>query len=151
MPIGMNRFRNTLVVLAVAGLAVSAYLSFYYLRSTPVPCSTSFFHGCSIVQGSPYAKLLTVPLPLWGIAFYLAILVPGFRQSWFSAAVRRRALLALAAAGVLFSAYLTLLEAFIIRAWCFWCVTSAVIAAAIFLTAVLADRRERRPPQSATQ
>jgi uncharacterized membrane protein len=33
-----------------------------------------------------------------------------------------------------FSAYLTGIEAFVIRAWCRWCVASAVIATLIFIS-----------------
>ena len=53
-------------------------------------------------------------------------------------------LVAEAAIGVLFSAWLTYLELAVIHAICIWCVTSAVIVVVILLVSV-ADRRELRP------
>jgi uncharacterized membrane protein len=52
-------------------------------------------------------------------------------------------LVAEAAVGVLFSAWLTYLELGVIHAICIWCVTSAVIVTLILLTTV-ADLREVR-------
>jgi uncharacterized membrane protein len=43
--------------------------------------------------------------------------------------------------GVLFTGYLTYLEAFVIHAWCRWCLGSAAIIAAIFLAALAGLRR----------
>ena len=38
-------------------------------------------------------------------------------------------------------AYLTYLEAFVIRAWCYWCVTSAVIITAIWILSIFDLRK----------
>jgi uncharacterized membrane protein len=38
--------------------------------------------------------------------------------------------------GGLFSAYLTYLEAFVIQAWCQYCVASAIIIALIFVASI---------------
>ena len=54
-----------------------------------------------------------------------------------------------AAVGVLFSAWLTYLELAVIHAICIWCVTSAAIVAAILLVSV-ADLREIRGAKSQT-
>ena len=43
--------------------------------------------------------------------------------------------------GVLYSGYLTYREAFVIRAWCYWCVTSAVIIAALWILTLIDLRR----------
>jgi uncharacterized membrane protein len=51
-------------------------------------------------------------------------------------------LVALATIGVLFTAYLTYLELFVIHAICRWCVGSAVIIAAIWVVSVIAMRRK---------
>ncbi len=78
--------------------------------------------------------LFGVPVAGWGVAYYLALLgvavagtQPGLaddpRVSWL--------LLALTGWGVLFSAYLTGLELFVIHAICEYCVTSAVVVTAM--------------------
>ena len=43
--------------------------------------------------------------------------------------------------GVGFSAYLTYLEAFVIHAWCQWCVASAIIMVLVFLASLPELRR----------
>jgi uncharacterized membrane protein len=52
---------------------------------------------------------------------------------------------ALAAGGVLFTAYLTWLELFVIHAICRWCVGSAVIIVTVLVLALLARRRAPEP------
>jgi uncharacterized membrane protein len=53
---------------------------------------------------------------------------------------------ALSSAGVLVTLFLTYLEAFVIHAWCQWCLGSAFIILSIFLTCV-AERRFGRLPE----
>jgi len=53
------------------------------------------------------------------------------------------ALLAGGVLGIVFSAYLTYLEAFVIHAWCQWCVISAIIMAVSFLLILPELRRLR--------
>ena len=40
--------------------------------------------------------------------------------------------------GFLFSAYLSFLEAFVIEAWCVWCVASGILSTLIFVVASIA-------------
>jgi uncharacterized membrane protein len=62
---------------------------------------------------------------------------------WESEPVISVVLVAEAAIGVLFSAWLTYLELAVIHAICVWCVTSAVIVLIIFLVSI-SDLRETR-------
>jgi uncharacterized membrane protein len=48
------------------------------------------------------------------------------------------------AVGVAFSAYLTYLEAYVIRAWCQWCVTSAILMVLAFLFSLPEIKRIRK-------
>jgi len=65
--------------------------------------------------------------------------MPRFEDEPFVSAL----LLAEAAIGVLFSAWLTYLELAVIHAICIWCVTSAGIVVALLLVSI-ADYRESR-------
>ncbi len=114
--------------LSAAGLAVAGYLGVAKIAGdSAIFCAAG--SGCDVVQASRYAVFLGLPTALWGAGLYaligtLALL--GFtRQRWLTAF-----LLAVAVAS--FSAYLTYLELFVIRAVCGYCVASAVIAAALF-------------------
>ena len=52
-------------------------------------------------------------------------------------------LVAVSGLGVAFTLYLTYLEAFVINAWCRWCLVSAALIAAIFLVSLVGLRRTR--------
>lgn len=125
-----------IIVLAIFGLADSAYLLYEHLGHEII-CIGS---GCSIVNQSVYSEVFGVPMSVMGLVGYLFILgaalaglrLRGRAREWAKAAVYGFALI-----GLLYSAYLTYLELFVIRAICTWCVVSAVIVAAIFVLAVI--------------
>lgn len=114
--------------LALAGLAVSAYLTWTKLTGgTALLCTTG--SGCGVVQGSRYGTFLGLPTAAWGAGLYAAIGGLALRgltpPRWLLAFL-------LSVAGVSFSAYLTYLELFVIEAVCGYCVVSAVVAAGLF-------------------
>ena len=132
------------VGLALAGAAVAGYLTWTRLTGgTPVCIG---FGGCDFVQASRFSELFGLPVALWGLGAYLVLaglgiagLLPGLQDAlWL-----RTAAFGLALAGWLFSMYLTAVEAFVLQAWCVWCVTSAVIIS--LLAAVCGLRLFRTP------
>ncbi|HEX6709099.1 MAG TPA: vitamin K epoxide reductase family protein [Rubrobacter sp.] len=82
--------------------------------------------GCETVQSSSYTTILGIPVATLGIVAYVGLL--------FSALLRGEAGVYLgfliSLVGVLFSAYLTYLEVFVIHALCQWCVASAAVMVA---------------------
>lgn len=134
------RSRQAVAVLALVGLLLSAYLTLHQLGFTgPLVCGGS--DSCDRVQSSRWAYLAGVPVAAVGLGGYLVILAVAL---W---GVQRpddprpgRWLVALAAGGVAFSAYLTALEAFVIHAWCWWCVGSAVIIMIVFALSLVGMR-----------
>jgi uncharacterized membrane protein len=128
--------------LALAGIFVSLYLTLYKLGIIgELSCSIG---SCETVNTSRYSRFLGLPVAAWGLLFYLDVFViavisvlPRFENERALSIV----LVAESAVGVLFSAWLTYLELFVIHAICIWCVTSAVIVTAILLVSV-ADLRE---------
>jgi uncharacterized membrane protein len=137
-----------MVLLTVAGLSVSAYLMWGY--TTPgvsLACGDS--SGCETVKNSVYASLMGIPLPLLGLGAYSAILFILILHGRFVAygsgwsAYTSLALFGVSLTGVLYSAYLTYLELFVIEAICRWCVASAIIIAAIFVLSTLTLYNER--------
>lgn len=138
--------RRMLVALAaVPGLFVSLYLLLYKLGFYgTLACGQG--GSCSVVQASSYASFLGVPVAGWGAAWYLAVLgvslwgahgagsaggTGGRRAGRASLAGPGGLLLALAAAGFVFSVYLTWVELFVIEAVCRWCLVSAGLSVVI--------------------
>jgi len=131
------RRRQTMVVLALAGLLVATYLWLYKIGVIGVlQCGTG---GCEAVQASRYAELLGVPVAFVGVAGYAALLGVGLVgvQPAFAADRRVTLLLAaLATVGFAFALYLTAIELFVLHAMCRWCVVSAAIITAIWVLAL---------------
>ena len=116
-------------VLVAGGLAVAGYLTFVEVTDIPPACGP--LGDCGTVQASPYATLFGVlPVGMFGLAGYLAILAAWLIQQFGPQALNRLSAVAIwgmGIFGVLFSAYLTYLEPFVIGATCMWCTTSALV------------------------
>ena len=131
----MTGTQNRMVVATVAliGAFISTYLLLYKLGAFgAIVCGDG---ACETVQNSPWAYFLGVPVAAWGLAGYAAILVvsilgiqPRFETDrWVS-----WALLIMTTGAFGFSVYLSILEEFVIHAWCVWCIGSAVAATLAF-------------------
>src|SRR3989304_4321163 len=140
--------------LALAGFFVSFYLWLWKLGVGGSPaCGPG--GGCECVQTSPWAMIFGIPVALFGVVGYLVLFTVsliGLQPRWAGRREPTLALVALSGAAVLFTGYLTYLEAAGIHAWCRWCLVSAGIITAIFLASVVgwvkkADRTDRRIEQ----
>lgn len=120
-------------LLALVGLFLSLYLTLYRLGYiAQLACAVG---SCERVQTSRWSMLLGVPVAAWGAAFYLTVLavaVAGTQARLASSVGITRLLTAMTGAGVLFSAYLTWLELFVIDAICMYCIGSAVVVTLMF-------------------
>ena len=129
-------------LMSLLGLFVAAYLYLYKIgRIGTLACGTG---GCETVQTSEWARFAGLEVALIGVLGYALLLIVALVAIQTAPSGRRwpvDLLAALAAGGVLFTAYLTYLELFVIRAICRWCVGSAVIIVTIFVLALLARRR----------
>ena len=133
----MSRHRQTVAVLALVGIAIATYLWLHAIGVVgALKCGTG---GCEIVQASSYARLFGIPVAFYGVAGYLALFgisVAGAQPALVSRAWPTRWLVTLSGIGFLFTLYLTSLEMFVIHAWCRWCLGSAVVITAIFVTSL---------------
>ena len=129
--------RMAIALLSLLGLLVSGYLSLYKLGYLGfIQCTTG---GCETVQSSPYAFFLGMPVAVWGVGAYLVLLalaLIGLQPRWVAERRVAIALFAVSAIGVAFTGYLTYLEAYVIHAWCQWCLVSAALVTLIFLASI---------------
>ena len=134
--------RMIVAALALAGIFIALYLTLYKLGVIgQLSCSIG---SCETVNTSKWSRFLGLPVAAWGVLFYLdvfAVALIGTLPRFENERVISVVLVAEAAVGVLFSAWLTYLELGVIHAICIWCVTSALIVTLIFLVA-LADLKE---------
>jgi uncharacterized membrane protein len=124
----------TTVVLAVAGLAVSAYLTIeHYTASTTLACPETSVVNCQKVTTSAQSAVLGIPVALLGLLFFVAILPACLPPAWRmnQPAVRWGRLL-FALVGIGFVVYLVYAELFILNAICLWCTVVHVVTVALF-------------------
>ncbi len=132
--------RMAIAMLSLVGVFISGYLMLHRLGLIgSLLCGKS--GACETVQSSSYATFAGVPVPAIGLAGYIALLVVSLVGLGPRLSEDRRitvTLLALMLPALAFTAYLSALEAFVIHAWCRWCVASAIVTVLIFMS-VLAD------------
>jgi uncharacterized membrane protein len=128
-----RRLRGVIAAFATLGAAVAGYLVVERYTGGVISCSTG---GCETVQQSTYSSLAGVPVAVLGLCAYLAILALSFVLT----ETGRAAQLAIALAGVTFSAYLLWAQAVPIGAFCDWCVASDAIMTIIALLVLLRVR-----------
>jgi uncharacterized membrane protein len=138
---GANWLLAAMIGLSLAGLGVSLYLMWGYTApGASLACGGS--GGCDAVKNSVYASLLGIPLPTLGLISYVSLLAlllvhnhPIVSKNGWTAYMALL-IFGLSLVGVLYSAYLTYLELFVIYAICHWCVASAVIMVGIFFLSI---------------
>ncbi len=135
-------------LVALAGLFVAIYLTLYKLGLIgTLSCSVG---SCETVQLSRWATLLGLPVAVWGVGYYAVVFtltLAGVQERFTESRGLSLALMLLTGWGLIFSAWLTYLELFVIHAICQWCVVSAVLAAVLFVICWLdwRDMKERVP------
>jgi uncharacterized membrane protein len=139
--------RMIVAALALAGIFLALYLLLYKLGMIgALTCSVG---SCETVNTSKWARFLGIPVAGWGVAWYMAtfaIAVASIQGRFADSPGISLALLVMTTTGLIFSAYLTWLELFVIHAICQWCVVSAVLVLVMFVLTVL-DYREGRQPE----
>jgi len=125
-------------VISVIGLGVSIYLAYVEINQVAAVCGP--VGHCNLVQSSEYAKLLTVPIAVWGILNYITLIGLWAVQKYSNGSLASFSLLGLGVLTIwstLFSVYLTVLEIFVIQAVCMWCISSAIISTALMLLVLI--------------
>ena len=137
-----QRMQWMIRVLCLLGIFVAGYLAWSYLGGTEPYCGGT--ESCAEVQNSSYADVAGIPVPVIGLVGYALLLGLSLLRGRLSAELDfYLPVLSFGAAliGVLYSAYLTYIEAYVLLAWCYWCVASAVIITAIWVLTIVDLRR----------
>ncbi len=124
-----------MIGLALTGLLDALYLAWVKLTGATPYCAG--VAGCESVSASSYAVLGRIPIALFGVVAYLAILLflllDNRGMFWWHYGTML--VFGLSLAGALYSTYLTYIEVAVLRAMCPYCVFSAFVMIAIFALA----------------
>jgi uncharacterized membrane protein len=115
------------LILAFCGLADSAYLAEHVASNTPVICNIQGLSDCNTVIESQYSHIFGIHLADLGVLFYSILFVLAALEIIIFDAFLRRVLQAGSLVGILASLYFVYQQAFVIRAFCVYCLTSASI------------------------
>lgn len=135
-----------LIVLSLIGIADASYITYEEFMGLVPPCLPLPYFDCAGVLQSAWSHIGPIPLSLFGIGFYGLV----FILSVYGLVAKkshpflRHALLLLGVWGFLFSAFLFGVQAFVLKAFCLFCLVSAVSSTLIFLTSWLNFARGAR-------
>ncbi|MBS1794291.1 MAG: vitamin K epoxide reductase family protein [Acidobacteria bacterium] len=130
---GIAKLPLAAALLALVGLFDSIYLTIHHYTGENVPCSVT--GGCEMVLTSAWSQIAGYPLSIFGaaayfVAFSLALLAAfGNRPLW-----KLFGLQTLVMAG--FSFWLIYLQAFVIGAFCQFCLLSAATSITLCIIAL---------------
>ncbi len=120
---------------AFGGFLISFYI--HHKKSSREVLVCPLNSNCEEVIHSDFSKFFGIPVEILGFLYYGALAVsygfivvlPEFAPSYF-----HYGLVLASAAAFLFSLYLTFIQAFTLREWCTWCLTSAMLSTVIFIS-----------------
>ncbi|HEX7307014.1 vitamin K epoxide reductase family protein [Lentzea sp.] len=118
------------LLLSIAGLLTSAYLTYTHFNASALLCSADAVIDCETVTTSEQSELFGVPVAFLGLAFFAFLTVICLPFAWRVDALRW-VRLAAAGAGVLMVVYLVAAELLIIGKICLWCTVVHVITLAL--------------------
>ena len=121
-------------LIALVGMIDSIYLTVHHYTGVKVPCSVT--GGCETVLSSAYSEIAGIPLALFGALAYFTV----FSLATLAACGDERMwkfLRVIVALMALFSLWLIYLQAFVIGAFCQFCLLSAGTTLTLFLLVVI--------------
>jgi uncharacterized membrane protein len=146
MPAPATWLKWTALVLSLAGLGVSIYLTIVELAPAALVCSSTGIVNCENVLHSAQGHIFGIPVAYFGLAFYVYLVPLNSPWAW-----RRKELfvqrlrLASIIVGILFVLYLVYAELIEIGNICIWCTSVHIVTFLLFVLIVF-DATFRRPP-----
>ena len=127
---------SLMIAFALIGLAVALYDSYSIYNDQLLWCPPPI-NGCNEVAASPYARIFDLPVGYYGVVYYVYMfgLAALLAYDPLSRGLRIGAVL-YTALGVLFSLYFMVLQLGFIRAFCIYCLVSAVSTLLLTVAAV---------------
>lgn len=134
-----NLFLLGIGLVGFIGFLDSVYLTAKRFLGGPIPCFV--FTGCDTVAQSPYAVILGVPLSVIGILYYLTVILIALFYFETKKVELIKLFSGLSAIGFVASLYFIYLQAFVINAFCFYCILSAITSTTLFAFGVIIWKR----------
>jgi uncharacterized membrane protein len=128
---------DIIVILAVLGFGISLYLSFAHYLGYTVPCGIT--HGCEVVLNSKYSMLFGLPLGVWGVGYFSAVIVSALLAN--SYLLWRKILTGLLGLGALAALVFLSLQFFVIKKICQYCLTTDLLSILLLILDINIEHR----------
>lgn len=128
---------GTAAVVSLIGVADSIYLTLEHTAGRSVRCT--IVQGCSTVLSSAYASYGGIPLALVGAVAYFTVFSLATLAA-FNYKLAAKLLVPLVAGMLLVTVWLAYLQAFVIEAFCQFCLLSALVTLALSVIILFARR-----------
>lgn len=129
------------IVLAFIGLIDAGYITVKYYTGGEVACPIT--GGCSDVLTSTYSQIAGLPVSVYGLLFYTAVLLLAFLYLDMKRVWMEKFMPLMGLTGFLFTLWFVYLQIFVIEAICFYCMISAILSTTIFALAATAFFKTR--------
>ncbi len=125
-------------IASIIGLLDAGYLSYSKLTETNLYC-TQGLGNCATVNSSQWSHILGIPVAYLGLLTYIAILLLMIfgKKIKIIAPYQEYLFFFITLIGILFSGYLTIIEATVLHTFCQWCLLSAVMMLLLFVFSVI--------------
>lgn len=117
-----------LTILNAIAIPATAFLVYlHYQPEASTVCNLGAALNCDIVNKSIYAEIFGIPVAILGLITYLILLFFSIRGFFRNQKKLIPYLTLFTLGGVVFSLYLTYIEAFVLKTYCVFCVTQQII------------------------
>lgn len=138
-------------LLSVPGMFLAYYLLLYHNGLLFSVCEPNGFEDCGLVSGpgAPYSSIGPIPVALIGLVGYITIFLTIWLKDWinFVDDYMPEIILGLTGIAFLLTAFLTALEAFVIHAYCRYCLMSAGVILIMLILAIIYLRSANKPEE----
>jgi uncharacterized membrane protein len=128
----MDSTLKLLIIIISIGILNTIYLAYHTFTHKLVACIFFPKEWCEKVQKSNYSKTFGIPNSYLGLLMLTLILL--FTLLYSNGTLSFVPAFIVIAAGFLFSTYFLYIQAFVLKAFCTWCVLSFLVFTALFIT-----------------
>ena len=128
-------------IFSILGILLSGYSLYHHYSTSKGICDINEKLSCDVVNRSIYSEIFGIPVALIGILGYLCLALVSYIMIKNNSNDFKDLLFLSSLLGLLFSAYLTYVEAFKLYTFCPLCLGSAFIIIIIFICSILIRKR----------
>jgi len=128
-----------LAALSIIGFAVSFYI--FYSKKYDKPMHCVIGQDCDAVVKSKYGKTFGIENTIPGMIYYVLVFAYAafllLNRNIFKEDIIYYFVVIASIGSVLFSVYLTAMQAFVLKKWCEYCIVSSIASLSILITLIL--------------